>query len=114
MCVELVKPSFSLFLVSVAVFFLTLYMFVASGIDFALPFTDRSGDRNMIGFIIGSFSSTGILGIFLKEDNKRRSTFRYVDWSLISPRVLIPCFTLLSWLMGLLHVFFFAKELTRA
>ena len=87
---------------------------MVSGIDFGLPFTDRSGDRNLIGFLIGSFSSTGVLGIFLIEDNKRRATFRYVDWSSISPRFLVPCFTLFSWLMGLVHVFFFAKELTRA
>ena len=110
---ELVKPPFFLFLVSFSVLIFTACVFIAAGIDFPLLITDRSGDRNLLGFLVGSFLSTTILGVFLKEDNARRSTLRYVD-SRISPRFLVPLFTLASWFLGLLHMFFFAKELTRA
>ena len=110
---ELVKPPIVLFLVSFFVLLFTACVFIAPGIDFPLLITDRSGDRNLLGFLAGSFLNTAILGVFLKEDNARRSTLRYVD-SRISPRFLVPLFTLSSWFLGLLHMFFFAKELTRA
>tara|TARA_Y100000590_G_scaffold457154_2_gene609156 strand:- start:918 stop:1382 length:465 start_codon:yes stop_codon:yes gene_type:complete len=111
---ELVKPPVGLFLVSFFILLFTACIFIAPGIDFSLLVTDRwSGDRNFLGFLVGSFLNTAILGFFLKEDNERRSTLRYVE-SRISPRFLVPWFTFISWFLGLVHMFFFAKELTRA
>ncbi len=91
-----------------------LALFPVDGIDFSLPFFDRSGDQNTVGFLVGSVLGTAMLGVFLIQDNKRRATMRYSDWSLFSPRAVAPYITGVTWALGVTHMFFWAKDLTRA
>jgi hypothetical protein len=108
------KPPALLFAITCLLLLITLVLFRADGLDFGLPFTDRSGDRNTVGFLVGSVLGTAMLGAFLIQDNVRRSTMRYSDWSFLSPRVYAPYITGVTWALGVLHMFFWAKDLTRA
>ncbi len=107
------KPPGLLFTSICGLFVVTAVLFSTDGIDFGLPFIDRSGDRNTVGFLSGSVLGLFLLGAFLIQDNERRSTMRYSDWSFISPRVVAPYITLATWTLGISHMFFWAKDLTR-
>lgn len=108
------KPPGLLFTAICGLFVATTVLFSADGIDFGLRFIDRSGDRNTVGFLTGSVLGLVLFGAFLIQDNERRSTMRYSDWSYISPRVVAPYITLTTWALGVFHMFFWAKDLTRA
>ncbi len=108
------RPPALLFSITCLLLLITLVLFRADGLDFGLPFTDRSGDRNTVGFLVGSVLGTAMLGAFLIQDNVRRATMRYSDWSFLSPRAFAPYITGATWALGVLHMFFWAQDLTRA
>ena len=108
------RPPVLLFVITCLLLVATLALFPVDGIDFSLPFFDRSGDQNTVGFLVGSVLGTAMLGVFLIQDNKRRATMRYSDWSLFSPRAVAPYITGVTWALGVTHMFFWAKDLTRA
>jgi hypothetical protein len=108
------RPPALLFTLLCTLLLATLALYSAEDLSFSLPFTDHFGDRNAVGFLVGSVLGTATLGAFLIQDNARRSTMRYSDWSFLSPRVIAPYITGVTWALGVLHMFFWAKDLTRA
>lgn len=83
----------------------------ATAVAFALFFFE-SGFFNAAGFLAGSLLGPVLLGWFFADDNARRAAGHYSDW-VLPVRHLAPAVCALGWLFGVVHVYFFAQELTR-
>lgn len=76
--------------------------------------TGRDIDFNTIGYAVGCFVSILALYLFLSRDRKARETLRYTDWpGPLGARTMAVTSTLASWLVGGLHLWFWAQDLTR-
>lgn len=76
--------------------------------------TGRDIDFNTIGYVVGCFVSIFVLYLFLRRDRRARDTLRYTDWpGPFGARTMAVTLTLASWLFGVLHLWFWAQDLTR-
>ena len=76
--------------------------------------TGRDIDFNTIGYVAGCFVSIFVLYLFLRKDRRARDTLRYTDWpGPFGARTMAVTLTLASWLFGVLHLWFWAQDLTR-
>jgi hypothetical protein len=67
---------------------------------------------NTVAAVLGMFASIILLGAFRISEAQRRSTGAYIDWRISAER-LVSLLVLASWSVGVLNVFFVAKDLTR-
>ena len=80
----------------------------------AILSTGRDIDFNTVGYVVGCFVSILALYLFLSRDRRARDTLRYTDWpGPVGARTLAVTLTLASWLVGGLHLWFWAQDLTR-
>lgn len=76
--------------------------------------TGRDINFNTIGYVVGCFVSILALYLFLSQDRRARDTLRYTDWpGPFGARTMAVTLTLASWLVGGLHLWFWAQDLTR-
>ena len=59
------------------------------------------------------FGSVLLFGVVRMLDDRRRSSIGYADWTFISARTVALWVMLVTWAIGLLHVFWAALEVTR-
>ena len=76
-------------------------------------FLFESSLSNAVGFLVGSLLGPVMLGWFLADDNARRAAGRYGDWARLPVRRLSSVVCALGWLLGGVHFYFLAQELTR-
>lgn len=107
------KPPLVLFVLSVFVLLITLAIFVVPYQTVSIPWTSKDFTQNSLGYVTGSFISIFLLSVFLYRDNQARATLRYSDWSLLSPRRIVPWITCVSWILAVVHLFFWTLDLTR-
>lgn len=107
------KPPLTLFILSVFMLLATLAIFVVPYQTVSIPWTSKDFTQNSLGYVTGSFISIFLLSVFLYRDNQARATLRYSDWSLVSPRRIVPWVTCISWILAAVHLFFWAMDLTR-
>ena len=88
-------------------------MLAAATIVTLLLFFSESSLFNAAGFLVGALLGPVLLGWFLADDNARRAAGRYGDWPLLPARRLAQAVCALGWLLGGIHDFFLAQELTR-
>ena len=88
-------------------------MLAAAAIATLALFLFESSFSNAAGFLVGSLAGPVMLGWFLADDNARRAAGRYGDWARLPVRRLASAVCALGWILGGVHVFFLAQELTR-
>lgn len=67
---------------------------------------------NVVGFVFGSVLGVVLLGWFSWVDNRRRADPNYSDWNIRS-RTAMRSAALCGWVIGLVHAWFLALEITR-
>lgn len=63
--------------------------------------------------LISVFGSVLVFGVVRMLDDRRRTSAGYSDWTFVSARKLALWLMLITWVIGLVHVFRAAIEFTR-
>jgi hypothetical protein len=67
---------------------------------------------NKVAAVIGLFGSVLLLGMARSKEVRLKSTGRFSDWSISSTTITTAVFAS-TWALGVLNVFFVAKEWSR-
>ena len=107
-------PPVASFAAVAAVLAFTLVAFwLGDRVEIGILETGREIDFNTFGYAAGLFVSIFAMHRFLKADGKARATRRYSEWRLLKARSVVVWITLASWLAGVAHLLFWARDLTR-
>ena len=111
---EAAGPPLATFLaVVVTLAFVLVSFWLGNRAEIGILNTGREVDFNTLGYVVGCFVSIAVLYQFLKADGKARATRRYSEWRYFGVRKVVNLLTLCSWLLGALHLLFWARDLTR-
>ena len=108
------RPPAAMFVACVmTLFFVVVALWFGDRVEIGIGGTGREVDFNTLGYVVGCFVSILTLYLFLREDRKARDKLRYNDWGWLGARTVAVWLTLASWLLGGLHLWFWAQDLTR-
>ncbi|WP_420626186.1 hypothetical protein [Candidatus Poriferisodalis sp.] len=93
--------------------FVAASFWLGSRVEIGILDTGREVDFNTLGYVVGCFVNIAVLYRFLKADGKARATRRYSEWRYFGAKKVVNALTLCSWLLGALHLLFWARDLTR-
>lgn len=99
---DLVRPPFTLVVAQVGLLAFAVAAFFVEGIWFE-AFT----------VLLTVFGSVLTFGLMRMVDDLRRSNLSYTDWSFMSARRFSLLIMLVTWTIGMVHVFRAAREITR-